>query len=207
MYPFFVYFCGGKSKVCGVIKYDKDMRGCFSAAARSGLENSSTLAFSHNKTHHPTLPAVYMEIEGLELKYNEVPSSFARCFCDSCPRAAECLRHAVGSLAPAKAAIGKCVYPQSATVEGGCPYFRPICTQRLAWGFTSLFRHVPACKSAMLRLKVMDCFGSRSTYYRYHSGRYLLTPSQQQDVLTVFARAGYDPTTLSFDHYVTQIAY
>lgn len=148
-----------------------------------------------------------MEIEGIKLKYDEVPSRYARCFCDSCPRAAECLRYAVGSLAPAKAAIGYCVYPQSAIVEGGCPYFRPMCALRFAWGFTGLFRRVPACESAMLRLKVMSCFGSRSTYYRYHSGQHLLTPSQQQDILAIFAQAGYDPTTLSFDHYVTQIAY
>ena len=148
-----------------------------------------------------------MEIEGLELKYHEVPSGYARCFCDSCPRAAECLRHAVGSLAPARAAVGPCVFPQSATVPGGCPYFRPMRTQRMAWGFRYLFRDVLARDSATLRAKVMAYLGSRSTYYRCHSGQRLLTPRQQQDILALFAARGYDPATLTFDHYVTRIAY
>lgn len=148
-----------------------------------------------------------MEIEGLTLEYDKVPRFYARCFLDSCPRAAECMRYAVGQCAPEKAACGHCVFPQSLNAEGGCPYFRPKRVSRSAWGFKSLFRDVLARDSVSLRRALMDYFGSRSTYYRYNRGQQLLTPGQQQEVLAIFARFGYDPATLSFEHYVNEIAF
>ena len=148
-----------------------------------------------------------MEIDGLTLEYAKVPRFYARCFLDSCPRAAECMHYSVGQCAPDKPATGTCVFPQSMNAEGGCPYFRPKRVIRSAWGFNSLFRDVLARDSVSLRRELIRYFKSRSTYYRYNRGQQLLTPGQQQEVLDIFARFGYDPETLSFDHYIKEIAF
>ena len=103
-------------------------------------------------------------IDGVTLRYEDVPMTYARCFCEGCVRAGECLRHAVALLAPDRPMTGPCVFPQSVRAGGGCPFFRPMRAYRMACFFTSLFRNVLARDSAVLRRKVTDYLGSHSTY-------------------------------------------
>ena len=57
---------------------------------------------------------------------------------------------------------------------------------------------------AALRYEVMFYFSSESDFWRFNRGYYLLSPKQQEDILAMFRRRGYDTTNFRFAHYVEQ---
>jgi hypothetical protein len=58
-----------------------------------------------------------------------------------------------------------------------------------------------------IRLAITDYLGSKGTYYRYKHGERLLNPEQQQWILQLFSRYGYNAEGLSFDEYVSSYYY
>ena len=55
-----------------------------------------------------------------------------------------------------------------------------------------------------MRSLLTKCLGTGGTYYRYHSGKKLLTPEQQEWILNLFRRHGYTQG-LEFEGYVEKI--
>lgn len=130
----------------------------------------------------------------------DVPEMYAVCFNDLCPRHQQCVRYAAGQAAATNKTHGPCVYPV-ALRDGQCPMFRQLRLIRSAWGFRPLFADVQKKDYNDLRFEVIHYFRSESDFWRYNRGRYKLTPEQQQDILDIFRRFGYDPATRQFQHY------
>ena len=112
------------------------------------------------------------------------------CYNDACPKAGECLRHRVYTLAPATERQHLCVLPQ-AWQDGACTEFAENRPQRLAWGMKHLFDGIPMWKATAIRHELMEIFGSEATFYRYRRGEYLVTPQLQAKIADLFAHYGY----------------
>ena len=141
----------------------------------------------------------------LYLRHTDVPPSFAVCFIDACPRHADCLHYVAGQAVCPQRDHGPAVFPCALKADNSCRFFYQIRIIRAAWGFKSLFRNVRHEDYNMLRNNVMALFGCDRNFYRYNKGDYKLTPEQQERVLAVFRRLGYDTTDFHFDHYEEQV--
>ena len=131
--------------------------------------------------------------------FSDVPVSWLLCFCEGCPRHAECLRYAAGQYVPNDLTWGPSVYPV-AWHQGSCQHFKPIRIIHAAYGFKQLFQEVKQKDYTPLREQMKAYLGGHGTYYRYNRGERLLTPEQQQWILNLFARYGYKEN-LAFDYY------
>ncbi len=138
-------------------------------------------------------------IDDIILNFDEVPTSWALCFCEGCPRHADCLRYVAGRAVPDNLTWGNAVYP-TAYRNGDCRHFRPVRVIHAAYGFRQLFREVKQRDYTPLRERMKAYLGGHGTYYRYNRGERLLTPEQQQWILDLFARYGYTEE-LAFEHY------
>lgn len=125
-----------------------------------------------------------------ELHYSNVPKEWALCYNSECPRASECLRHAVYTIAPETVHSHQCVLPQ-AWQSGTCSKFVEARKQTLAWGMSRLFVGIPSWQATAIRHEIIPLFGSRSTYYRFYRGEFLITPKRQEEIAAIFARYGY----------------
>ena len=148
-----------------------------------------------------------MQIENMLLRWEDVPATYAPCFCADCPLAEECLRYAVGQVVPASVTSGLAIYPAAyREAEGGqCRHFRPRRVVRMAWGFGKLYTNVLARHDTLLRKEVMRIAGSQTSYYRYQRGERHLTPAQQQEITDLFVRYGYPESSVRFEHYCEEI--
>lgn len=96
---------------------------------------------------------------------------------------------------------GPAIYP-TAWQDGSCKYFREKRFVQKAWGFIHLYDNVPHRDKAEARRSVRSYFsGGCGPYYRYHHGENLLSPRQQQDILSIVSRFG-STDGICFDHYV-----
>ena len=129
----------------------------------------------------------------------QIPKGYQACFLAGCPKAEMCMRHLVGLHLPADRQWGPAVYP-GALAQGGCTMFKATRVMHGAWGFRTLFRNVKRHDDTPLRNKLKDSLGSHGTYYRYNSGKRLLTPEQQERVIAIFRSYGY-ADNLVFDGY------
>lgn len=130
----------------------------------------------------------------------KVPATYARCFLSNCPLSDRCLRHLAGQHLLPNQQIGPAVYPTALNGDT-CSMFREKRYIRAAYGFKTLFKDVKLKDSNPLREALYQYLGSITTYYRYQRGERMLTPEQQQWILTLFASKGYTDQ-LSFEHYV-----
>lgn len=134
-----------------------------------------------------------------KLTLEQIPPTYSRCFLADCPLAETCLRHQAGLCLNADISQGFSVFPNART-ETGCKHFQPIRLIRAAWGFDAIFAEVKSKDETILRNQIKDYLGDHSAYYRYHNGKRKLTPQQQEWIINLFRKYGYqDP--LEFDHY------
>ena len=70
----------------------------------------------------------------------------------------------------------------------------------VAWGFTTLFADVKAKDEKHLRNLIKAYLDNHTAYYRYHQGQRKLTIVQQNWILDLFRKWGYNEP-LAFDHY------
>jgi hypothetical protein len=138
-------------------------------------------------------------MEHKDFTYDMVPPLFAVCFIKDCPQTAACLRHFAGTCIPAGIHTGPAVYP-TALNDGKCPEFKPLRIMCGAWGFDTIFAEVKQKDSTRLRNGIKQFLGGHGTYYRYHNGSRLLTPEQQEWIISLFRSSGYTEN-LTFDHY------
>ena len=127
-----------------------------------------------------------------------LPKDYIFCFLSDCPLSETCARSfAVGCAGQRE--VGAAVLP-AALKNGECRWYRPFRKFRGAWGFNSLFEAVKAKDAPALRRAMKGYLGGNGTYYLYHHGGKLLTPEQQEWILSLFKRYGYEDA-LVFDGY------
>ena len=146
-----------------------------------------------------------MTTDTLPFDFNSVPYTWALCFNDTCPMHDTCMRHFAGRHMPTGRAQGPAVYP-AALQKGKCRLFVEKRVIRSAWGFSKLFLDVKRVDDTPIRREIQRYLGCRSTYYRYMSGRFTLTPEQQADILEIFRTYGYTAPR-DFDNYVEHYVY
>ena len=124
------------------------------------------------------------------LQFSDVPRDWALCFQHDCPLVAFCLRHHAATLAPADLRKHNCVLPGARTGDGRCALFVEDKPVRMARGMETMLRGWSQWDAMPVRHALEGVFGSRAQYYRYRSGRWPVTPHQQQRVAAVFRRYG-----------------
>ncbi len=134
-----------------------------------------------------------------DFTYDLVPPTWPVCFIKSCPMAEDCIRHLAGTVLSDDVVFGAAVYP-TALKNGKCCKFKQIRVIHAAWGFDTIFNQVKRKDSASLRNSIKEYLGGHGTYYRYHNGKLLLTPEQQEWIVSLFLSYGYTEN-LKFDNY------
>ncbi|MBR0490219.1 MAG: hypothetical protein IJJ68_08470 [Prevotella sp.] len=132
--------------------------------------------------------------------YSQVTAGYQLCFLNDCPRRGECLRYMAGQHKPEKPDWGLAIYPSMHRDEQGCRFFQTNEPKHMAWGFDTIFEDVKSKHEASLRNAIKNYLGGHGTYYRYHRGERMLTPEQQEWIIHLFQKTGYQ-TNLRFDHY------
>ena len=127
----------------------------------------------------------------------QVPKSYLVCFLSDCPMAKECIRYFAGLYIDKNTHYGSAIYP-SALKDGKCEYFRENRIIHCKWGFHTLFMDVKQNDYAELHYIIKKYLGGNGTYYRYDNGERLLTPEQQDWIISLFKQYGYTDN-LEFD--------
>lgn len=139
-----------------------------------------------------------------DFTYEMLPPSWLFCFLDGCPKAEQCIRHLSSTVIPDDKTVGFAVLPTALRPlqgdRGTCTHFKQIRKIRAAYGFKTLFEDVKRKDDTPLRDQLKAYLGSHGSYYRYNNGTKLLTPEQQDRILSIFRRWGYTEN-LQFDHY------
>ena len=143
--------------------------------------------------------------EIINFDYSEMPKLWANCFNETCPLKADCLHYITGKKIPNGMTQGNAVYP-NALHDGQCKYYKCCQFTHEAWGFSTLFKDVRYQDVAEIRAEMKACLGGHGTYYRYHHGKSLLSPKQQQQIIAIFNRYGYKDN-LTFDGYKDVVDY
>ena len=113
--------------------------------------------------------------------------------------AEDCIRHLAGTVLSDDVAFGAAVYP-TALKNGKFFNLKKIRFTRLAGFFITFFNKVNRKDSPSLRIFIKEYLGGHGTYYRYHNGKLLLTPEQQEWIVSLFLSYGYTEN-LKFDNY------
>lgn len=129
----------------------------------------------------------------------QIPPSYNRCFQSDCPKAESCARFLAGKHLKKGQVTGPAVYP-SARQGDTCVCYKPTRIIRAAYGFNALFAEVKKKDDTPLRNRIKDYLGGNTAYYRFHNGKRLLTPEQQEWIIALFRRHGYQEE-LRFDAY------
>lgn len=133
----------------------------------------------------------------IHLNYQDLPLSYKFCFNRECPLREDCTHHLAGLVIPPDRQWGTAIFP-NALNDAKCDFYNPAVKEKLAYGFRRLFMDVKSKDIALLRQKVQEYLGGKTSYYRFNKGVYKLTEEQQQAILDIFTRFGYTEN-LSFD--------
>lgn len=139
-----------------------------------------------------------------DFTYDMLPPSWLFCFLDGCSKAEQCVLHLSSTVIPDDRTVGYAVLPTALHLfqrdGGSCKYFKPIRKIHAAYGFNTIFKDVKRKDDSPIRERIKAYLGGHGTYYRYHNGKRLLTPEQQQWIIDLFHSYGYTEN-LVFDHY------
>lgn len=134
------------------------------------------------------------------IDYSLVPSRFAHCFNDKCPRSAECLRFKVTSYIPAACSYVLIVNPAHTESEEECRYFQTCVPLRYAVGMDKLLVDLPYQKAKEIKQKMKDHYG-KTYFYRLMRKERRFTPEDQCYVGRLFRDSGIESEPV-FDAYV-----
>ena len=91
--------------------------------------------------------------------------------------------------------------------NGKCKYFRKTELVIMAKGFQKLFSQMESRDLRhAFRTQLTDYLGSKGTYYRYKDGERLLNSEQQEWIVRLLRKHGYEKDVL-FDKYVETYNY
>lgn len=129
-----------------------------------------------------------------ELNYHDVPRSWALCFQHDCPLRETCLRHAAGALMPAGTTHHEVVFP-SARQGNSCKLYVKNERVTMARGMKGIFHNLSSWEVQKLRTSLIECIGSKSNFYRYRKGMYVINPTLQSRIAAIFHahRPGLQP--------------
>ena len=141
-----------------------------------------------------------MNMKDQELRANEVPDGYPLCFNDACGMKNTCMHHQAMLLKQGERTKGPAIYP-TAWQNGACPYYQEKKRVQKAWGFSQLYKNVDRYHKAQARQSVSSFFGrGNGQYYRAHHGEIMLTPKQQEGIMSILAQYGRIDD-IKFDHY------
>lgn len=119
-----------------------------------------------------------------------VPTYYARCYKEECPKADNCLRHLAMLRTTADTPFINIVNPASTAMDStSCPYFQSAVKLHYAWGISHLLDKVPFKDGKNIRSQLVGHFG-KSQYYRFHRRERPLTPDDQNYIRQVFLQKG-----------------
>ena len=133
------------------------------------------------------------------IDFEQIPDWWALCGNSQCEHAGECLRHKAFMEAPKTVTRWSCVLP-TAIEDGECCYFQKAEEVRMARGFKKLMEMKNKYARHEIRMKLLEHFRSKGTYYRYRDGERWLNPELQQMIANLMQEQGVKEQPV-FDEY------
>lgn len=135
----------------------------------------------------------------LPLTLEQMPYTFSRCFQSDCPQADTCAHFLASKFIIKGQVSGPAIYPTS-RLNGTCVCYKQTGIIHAAYGFKALFAEIKKKDEKPIRDRIKKYLGGNTAYYRYHHGKRLLSPDQQEWILALFRQHGYTEE-LHFDGY------
>lgn len=135
----------------------------------------------------------------LPLTLEQIPYTFSRCFQSDCPQADTCAHFLASKFIIKGQVSGPTIYPTS-RLNGTCVCYKQTGIIHAAYGFKALFAEIKKKDEKPIRDRIKKYLGGNTAYYRYHHGKRLLSPDQQEWILALFRQHGYTEE-LHFDGY------
>ncbi len=135
----------------------------------------------------------------LPLTLEQIPYTFSRCFQSDCPQADTCAHFLASKFIIKGQVSGPAIYPTS-RLNGTCVCYKQTGIIHAAYGFKALFTEIKKKDEKPIRDRIKKYLGGNTAYYRYHHGKRLLSPDQQEWILALFRQHGYTEE-LHFDGY------
>lgn len=135
----------------------------------------------------------------LPLTLEQIPYTFSRCFQSDCPQADTCAHFLASKFIIKGQVSGPAIYPTSRH-NGTCVCYKQTGIIHAAYGFKALFAEIKKKDEKPIRDRIKKYLGGNTAYYRYHHGKRLLSPDQQEWILALFRQHGYTEE-LHFDGY------
>lgn len=135
----------------------------------------------------------------LPLTLEQIPYTFSRCFQSDCPQADTCAHFLASKFIIKGQVSGPAIYPTS-RLNGTCVCYKQTGIIHAAYGFKALFAEIKKKDEKPIRDRIKKYLGGNTAYYRYHHGKRLLSPDQQEWILALFRQHGYTEE-LHFDVY------
>lgn len=135
----------------------------------------------------------------LPLTLEQIPYTFSRCFQSDCPQADTCAHFLASKFIIKGQVSGPAIYPTS-RLNGTCVCYKQTGIIHAAYGFKALFAEIKKKDEKPIRDRIKKYLGGNTAYYRYHHGKRLLSPDQQEWILALFRQHGYTDE-LRFDGY------
>lgn len=134
------------------------------------------------------------------VNYETIPYQYSLCLNQQCPKADECLRRVAAQSVPQTVTTLTILNPAYLqALEGDCPHFRPLTTERYARGFVGILERAPHKQMLMIIGKLKSTY-SHINYYRRRNGTIELSPTEQAMILDVVKSCGIAETE-TFDAY------
>ena len=141
----------------------------------------------------------------LDFDYSQLPKHYVFCTQADCPRASQCLRHALMAGLPASLTYIRILSPVVSRGLAGrdCPHFSAADKKRFARGIEALLAQLQTFNykdAVWLKRKIYNYFGKNS-YYRTRHGERLITPRHQEQIRQFFLERGIDAEPV-YDEYI-----
>lgn len=138
-----------------------------------------------------------------EINFSKVPFSYNICLNRECPQANTCLRQLAEQSAPDDIQSWTILSPKYlASLKDACPHYRSDTKVLFAKGFIKLLEDLPYKQMQAAVAQLSGYFGRR-TYYRIRKGERLLSPSEQEMVLSILKNCGVS-SHKGFDDYIKE---
>lgn len=125
-----------------------------------------------------------------KIDFSFVPESYIMCLNRECLKADTCLRQIVERDISEEIAYWSIISPKLlANLKGDCPYYRSSQKVRYARGFINILENLSKKQARAVVPHLMRSFG-RTHYYRLRKGERLLSPTDQQKVLSALKNCG-----------------
>ncbi|WP_455591245.1 DUF6078 family protein [Bacteroides sp.] len=136
-----------------------------------------------------------------EHDFSQVPCNYTLCLNSQCPKASTCLRQLIEQETTDSIKYLVIINPKHlSTLTGECPYYRCSTKVLYAKGLIGMLDSLPRKQMDRVVSLIIRRFSQR-TYYRIRKGERLLSPSEQQEIITIFQKCGVDGIQ-QFDAYI-----